>query len=162
MIHVFFRSRQKIFAIAMISLVVPLLLWKYSHMLTLIDRLVNLSPISISKHLVKNFVSPLPWKITVPATYLYLPSILHLIFLPGAIVGLISLMTNRQTISVSLIVSTIAVGYVFYSLIPGLASVRHLSPFAALWILFEYNFLYFGIKNMLGRGFYDKGSYGNA
>ena len=150
-LYLILESKKKIVTLLIVLPILGLILWKYWFTIGLVFRLIDTTPKSVAVHLVKNILSPIPWKITEPATYLYLPSILHWIFLPASIVGAISLMFNRQTTGARLILWVIAAGYGFYALIPGLASVRHGSPFAALWTLFEYNFIYYGLKYALGH-----------
>ena len=139
-------SRNKALLLFITTAVLAVVMWKYWNTLTLVERLSDFTPASVLKHMVKQFLSPIPWKITDPATYLIVPSILHWLLFVPAVIGGISLLSNRQTKGIWLVALTILAGYTFYSVIPALASPRHVSPFTTLWILFEYQFLFSILK----------------
>ena len=97
-------------------------------------------PTKIFVGLVRELLSPLPWKVTDPATYLIPGSILHIILLPGALIGAYLIIKCRSP--VLLIILFVVVGFMFYAAVPRLASPRHRAPLMALWILLEYQFIW--------------------
>jgi hypothetical protein len=114
------------------------LAWFYSNYLDLMQELVQ--PNQIGRGIGRMIFSPLPWKISDPATYLIPGSILHIALLPGALFGAWQLLkSSNQT---RLIVLVVIVGLAFYALVPRLGSPRHRAPMMALWTLLEYQFIY--------------------
>ncbi len=85
-------------------------------------------------------LQPAPWKITPPASYLIIPSLLHWITLVGALGGGILLFMSGWPGRV--IVSTAVSGIVFYGLIPMIASTRHRVPLESLIVVMQFHFYY--------------------
>jgi hypothetical protein len=150
-VYLLLASKQRLLVLAMVVGISWLVLWKYWYTLGLVERLIDLSPKSILKHTVKQFLSPMPWRITEPASYLVIPSILHWVFLPAGVLGATALVLTPKATNAWLIVLTFLSGVAFYAVIPGLASVRHGAPFAALWVLFEYHAIFLAVKMAVGQ-----------
>ncbi len=93
--------------------------------------------------MVKAIWSPLPWNVTHPALYLSIPSILDLVVRPISLVGIVVLFFVNKIRPVAFIGLVILAGYVFYSLVPPLASARHLAPFNWLLIGFQFHAAWF-------------------
>jgi hypothetical protein len=114
------------------------LAWFYGNYLDLVQELVKVN--QVGRGIGRMLFSPLPWKISDPATYLIPGSILHIALLPGAVFGAWQLLkSSSQT---RLIVLVVIVGLAFYALVPRLGSPRHRAPMMALWTLFEYQFIF--------------------
>ncbi len=90
--------------------------------------------------LAKVVLSPLPWNISEPAGYLLISSILHLIFLPVTLLG--GILLWRTGLSGRILVCVYVIGLVAYALQPMVNSPRHRSPFMAMEILMQFEFLY--------------------
>ena len=84
--------------------------------------------------------SPIPWRVTDPATYLIPGSILHWVLLPGAFFA--GWQFIRRPDGARFLILFLLVGLAFYALVPRLGSPRHRAPLMALWTLLEYHFLY--------------------
>jgi len=94
--------------------------------------------------LIKVILSPLPWRITEPASYLYVSSILHIVLLPITLLGGYLLWTKGYV--GRLIVITYIVGLVAYAFQPLVNSPRHRAPFMALEILMQLEFFYWAFR----------------
>jgi hypothetical protein len=95
-------------------------------------------------------LQPAPWKITEPAGYLFLPSILNwVLFIPsciGAYRVWLCGFTGR------LLVGTVASGVIFYGLVTAVASTRHRMPLDMLVVVFQFVFvLEYGVRNRTQR-----------
>lgn len=92
-------------------------------------------------NLVHFLLQPAPWKITPPASYLLIPSILNwLLIIPTFLGGILFLRISWRT---RLIAGTALAGILFYTFIPAISSTRHRAPLDALMILMQYHFFYF-------------------
>ena len=138
------KNRQRSFAIA--CAVVALVLWKAS-LLPLFFRHADFSgAVYGALHFV---LQPAPWKITEPASYLLLPSILHWIMLPATIAGCVLLWRSGGTKRI--MVGIIVAGVLFYGLVPAIASTRHRIPFDILFIIAQFQFLWTYTLQAFGR-----------
>ena len=94
-------------------------------------------------------LQPVPWRITEPASYLVLPSILHWIFIIPSLLG--GLMLWRTGFTGRLLISVIVVFIIFYGLIPLIGSTRHRAPLEALLTIAQFHFLWvLATKNRKG------------
>ena len=139
-ILLFVKHRLLFFPIAGIG--IGAICWKYWNTLSLVERLAVFEPLSFLLHLLKAMFSPLPWQVTDPALYLIVPSALNLIATPLGLFGIIIMFYFGRIRSAFFVALIIFSGYMFYSLVPSLASVRHLFPFNALLIFFQFHLLW--------------------
>ena len=104
----------------------------------LLIKLVNLSGFPYGFfHFI---LQPIPWRVTEPASYLFLPSVLHLItFIPMIIGGVI--IWKKHSVG-RLIVGVVLCGWVFYGMVDVIASTRHRIPFDMLIIIAQYHFIW--------------------
>jgi len=85
-------------------------------------------------------LQPMPWRITEPASYLFLPSILHwIMFVPTIIGGLMIWRIHRTG---RVIVGIVVAGAMFYGLVSAIASTRHRMPFDIVIIVMQYHFIW--------------------
>ncbi len=85
-------------------------------------------------------LQPLPWRVTEPATYLILPSVLHLImFIPMIIGGV--MIWKKHSVG-RLIIGVVLSGWIFYGLVDVVATTRHRIPFDMLIIVMHYHFIW--------------------
>ena len=137
-LYLMVQAKNKVLIFSLLLVAATGIVIYYSNYYSLIKELVD--PTRVLVGLVRELLSPLPWKVTDPATYLVPGSILHIIFLPGALIGAYWIIKCRSP--VLLIILFVVVGFMFYSVVPRLASPRHRAPLMALWILLEYQFIW--------------------
>ena len=137
-LYLMVQTKNKVLVFAFLLVAASGMIIHYSNYFGLIKELVY--PTKIFVGLVRELLSPLPWKVTDPATYLIPGSILHIILLPGALIGAYLIIKCRSP--VLLIILFVVVGFMFYAAVPRLASPRHRAPLMALWILLEYQFIW--------------------
>ena len=99
-------------------------------------------------------LQPAPWKLTEPATYLLIPSILHWLMIPVACVGALSLI--KEGPEGRMIIWIVVLGTLFYAAFPLIASTRHRAPFDFLIALIQFHGLWFIAAQIVGwkTGFY--------
>jgi len=105
--------------------------------------------------LVHFLLQPAPWKITDPASYLLIPSMLHWIWVIPTLVGAVLLWSIgwRGRLILAIVVSGVA----FYSIVPMIASTRHRAPLDALLIICQFHCIYAavtGISSELKRSIF--------
>jgi len=79
-------------------------------------------------------LQPVPWKLTQPAGFLWIQSLINWLGLPLTLVGVIWLCWNRQPLGILLVVFGLVMAG-FYSMVPDLASTRHRMPLDSLSVL---------------------------
>ncbi len=136
-------SEKRLVLLPAIAFCLGVVLWKYWYTLSLVDRLAVFDIQGFAFYMVKAIWSPLPWNVTHPALYLSIPSILDLVVRPISLVGIVVLFFVNKIRPVAFIGLVILAGYVFYSLVPPLASARHLAPFNWLLIGFQFHAAWF-------------------
>ncbi len=93
-------------------------------------------------------LQPAPWKITEPASYLALPSVLHWLVFPAAAVG--AWLMWKQGAEMRTMVGVLLIGILFYGMVPAIASTRHRVPLDIILIVAQYQFIWrFGISRLL-------------
>ena len=137
--YLFIFSQRRLLLLPVISLGLGVVLWKYWVTLSLVERLVVFDLQVFVRHFAKAVWSPLPWNVTDPALYLVVSSALNLISRPLGILAIFLVFYLNQVRSVAFIGLVLLAGYVFYSLVPPIASARHLAPFNWLLIGFEFH-----------------------
>ena len=82
-------------------------------------------------------LQPAPWKITEPASYLLIPSMLHWMWaVPGLIGAILLWQIGGQG---RLIFAILICGVAFYAMLPMIASTRHRAPLDALLVIFQFH-----------------------
>ena len=135
-------AKKRFFIFPIVALGIGVILWKYWYTLGLVERLAVFEIKSFTWHLVKAIWSPLPWRVTDPALYLVPTSVMNTVTVPLSLLGFISMAFYGHSKVAIYILLAVVSGYVFYSLIPPLSSVRHIFPFNALLIIFQFHLLW--------------------
>jgi len=85
-------------------------------------------------------LQPVPWRITEPAGFLKLPSILHwLMFIPATI-GAVLVWHKTRLGKILVLLCLVNVG--FYALVPAIGSTRHRAVFDSLFLVMQFEFFW--------------------
>lgn len=96
---------------------------------------------------VRYLLTPLPWNVDPKYAFLFIPSILHLIFFIPAVAGFFALWKRHPQARLVLIYFILIVG--FYSIVPGLQGVRQRVQigFVFAWLQFHTLWFFFRVPN---------------
>jgi len=89
-------------------------------------------------------LQPAPWKITEPATYLTIPSMIHWLMTLPAMIG--GMLLFRRNISGEIIVTMVVAAACFYGVVSAIASTRHRYPIDILIAIMQFHFLWWTVR----------------
>ena len=148
-IYFIWRSRKITVALTVLFLAALAAWILLADFIPLIRQLV--SPAEVGSGIARVLLSPIPWRITDPATYLTPGSVLHWILLPCAVFS--GWQFIRRPDETRFLVLVLVIGLTFYALVPRIGSPRHRAPLMALWCLLEYHFVYLVLTSWLRARF---------
>ena len=119
---------------------------------------------SIVYGLVHFLLQPAPWRITEPASYLFIPSIIHWLMVIPTVVGAMLLIKRRTETGVEVgivFISVFILGVLFYAAVPAIASTRHRSPLDLLMAVMQFHFFWWVLQYWAKNGLKDARLAGN-
>ena len=148
--NVFLASMKIRLAFIAIALpVVVFLFWSHLSLALKMSELHNLL-----YGLAHFLLQPAPWRITEPASYLLIPSVLHWLMAVPTFLGAVLIYNekNEEGIEIGkLLLSVFLVGVLFYAAVPAIASTRHRAPLDLLMAVMQFHFCWWVFEYWMKR-----------